>query len=259
MIKKIFILANKKIPGIDRKVLSLDKLLKSCGKEVKTSAEDVDLIIALGGDGTLIKGVHMLEKRALIYGIKYGKLGFLTNSPQDADKKIRKILKGEYSVTRRMLLDVSVKRNGRTLSKNICLNEAVIHRKGIRIININVSGSREPIFRIRGDGLIISTPTGSTAHSLSALGPVADPELKCMILLPVCPHTLSWRPVILRDSERISVEMAQDGILILDGQKELPLAQGDTVSIKKSPRTADTIMDDKLFFRNLESKFSWNR
>ncbi|HNS32976.1 MAG TPA: NAD(+)/NADH kinase [bacterium] len=259
MINKIFILHNKKIEGIETRKLSLEKMLKSCGKEVQSSSKNVDLIITMGGDGTLLKGVHLLENnKTLIYGIKYGKVGFLTNSPQDSETKIRKILRGNYVVTERMLLGVTVVRNGRIVLKDFCLNEAFINKHGIRIMDINVAGRRETIFKTRGDGLIVATPTGSTAHSFSAMGPVLDPEMKCFLIIPVCPHTLSWRPVILRDSEIISIEILQDALLVIDGQNEFSLENRDTVVVRKSARTAKTIMDEKFLFRNLQSKFNWS-
>ena len=224
MIKSIFILCNRKIEGIERKKGLVEKALKSCGKTVKKSAKDVDLIITMGGDGTFLKGVHLLENsKTLIYGIKYGNVGFLTNSPAEIEKKLKKIAEGNYIVKKRMLLDICLKRNGRIILKDFCLNEAFLSKKGIRIIDIVAAGKRETILKARGDGLIISTPTGSTAHSLSAMGPIVAPEVKCFILIPVCPHTLSWRPVILPENEHLSVTVRQDSVLVLDGQKEYPL------------------------------------
>lgn len=259
MIKSVFILANKKIAGIERKKAEVEKVLKSCGKTVKNTSKDVDLIITMGGDGTFLKGVHLLSgSKTLLYGIKYGKVGFLTNSPRDIEKKLKKMLKGGYIVKNRMLLDVAVKRKGKTVFKSFCLNEAVVNKKGIRIIDIRAAGKKEEIFHTRGDGLIAATPTGSTAHSLSAVGPIVAPEVKCFMLVPVCPHTLSWRPVILPDSEEISVFIAQEAVLILDGQIEHPLTGGDVAVIKKSAKTARTIMDEEHFFKNMESKFNWS-
>ncbi len=258
MIKNVFILENKKITGIEDKKAFIEKVLKSCGKTVQISSKDVDLIITLGGDGTFLKGIRLLSKKTLIYGIRYGNVGFLTNSPQDIERKIKRILEGRYVVTKRMLLDLTVKRNNRVILKDFCLNEAVINKKGIRIININVKGKQEPIFNIRADGIIVATPTGSTAHALSAMGPVVQPEVKCFILIPLCPHCLSWRPVILHHKEQVTISVSHESLLVIDGQKEFLLQPADVVSIKKSSRTARTIMDEGFLFKHMQSKFNWN-
>ncbi|MCK9266546.1 NAD(+)/NADH kinase [bacterium] len=258
MIKSVFILANNKIPDIEKKKAPIEKVLKSCGKVVQTSAKGVDLIISMGGDGTFLKGVKLLQNKTFIYGVKYGNVGFLTNSPSDIENKLRKILSGDYIITKRMLLDVSVVRNNQVVLKDLCLNEAVISKTGIRIIDINVEGKREHIFKTRGDGILVSTPTGSTAHALSAMGPIVDPEVKCFIIIPLCPHTLSWRPVILNEKEVLSISIAQNSLLAIDGQKEFALQDKDTVILKKSSKVANTIMDEQLLFSNLKSKFNWN-
>jgi len=155
-----------------------------------------------------------------------------------------------------MLLDVIIKREGGTV-RDVCLNEVVVFRQGIRIVEMSVAG-RETVFRrLRGDGLIISTPTGSTAHSLSALGPVISPDVECLLVMPVCPHTVSWRPVIVSPDEKISVTVSPGAVLAVDGQRDFELGASDTVTVKKSSKTVKLIMDDGSFFKKLESKFNW--
>lgn len=258
MIKKVFILANKKITGIEKEKERIENLFKRCGKDVQNSPEDVDLVVTMGGDGTFLKGVHLVKgSKTLLYGIKYGNVGFLANSVNNIESKLKRVMEGDYKVQKRMLLDVVVRQGSKTL-RDMCLNEAVVFRKGIRIIDISITGRQEIIFkRLRADGVIISTPTGSTAHSLSALGPVISPNMECILIVPVCPHTISWRPVVLSPDEKISVTVSPEAVLSVDGQREFELSASDTVTVKMSSRTINIILDDSSFFSKLESKFNW--
>jgi NAD+ kinase len=258
MIRKVFVLANKKIKGIDKEKERIERLLKRCGKDVQNSPEDVDLIVTMGGDGTFLKGVHLIKNlQTFVYGIKYGNVGFLANGVKDIESKLKKVVDGNFKVQKRMLLDVIIKKGSGTV-RDVCLNEVVAFRKGIRIIEVTAAGSRETIFsRLRGDGLIISTPTGSTAHSLSAGGPVIAPDMECLLILPVCPHTVSWRPVIVPPDEKIMLSVSPEAVLAVDGQREFEIGASDSITVKKSAKSVKIIMDDSVFFRKLESKFNW--
>ncbi|MDD3725978.1 MAG: NAD(+)/NADH kinase [Candidatus Ratteibacteria bacterium] len=259
MIKNVFILHNKKIPGIEKERDRIEKLLKKCGKVVKNSPEGVDLIITMGGDGTFLKGAHQIDNpRTLIYGIKYGKVGFLTHTAQDIDTQLKKVLSGSFKIYRRMLLEATVnKKNGKTI-KDFCLNEVSIFRKGIRIIDIVVSTRKEEVFgNLRCDGFIVSTPTGSTAHSLSASGPVVFPDMECILLVPVAPHSISWRPVIVPSNEILSLSVSPEGVVIIDGQREIDVGYSDRVVIKKAKKGVKIIDDDNSFFSKLKTKFHW--
>ncbi len=258
MLKKIFILDNKKIKGIEREKEKIERLLKTCGKDVQKTPENVDLIIAMGGDGTFLKGVHLITNhRTLIYGIKYGNVGFLADSARDINTKLKNIVNGNFRTCRRMLLDVAIRKNGRTI-RDFCLNEVVFFRKNIRIINVSASDRNETIFDgMRADGLIISTPTGSTAHSLSAFGPVISPAMECLLVIPMSPHSISWRPVVLPPDERIEVRISPAASLAVDGQREFELNEGDRVTVRKSGKAIRIIMEEDSFFRKLKSKFNW--
>jgi NAD+ kinase len=261
-IRKIFILDNKKIKGLDKEKERIERLLKRCAKDVQKTPEKADLIITMGGDGTFLKGVHLIkDSRTLIYGIKYGNVGFLANGAEEIDSKLKKVVKGDFKAYRRMLLDIAInKKNGGGTVKDFCLNEVVFFRKGIRIINVSVCSKKEPVFsNIRADGLIVSTPIGSTAHSLSALGPVISPCMKCMLVLPVNPHSISWRPAILPPDEKIEVRISPEASLAVDGQREFELSAGDVVTVKKSGKTVRMIMEDSSFFGKLTSKFNWGK
>jgi len=257
MIDKVFILENKKIKGIEGEKERVERIVKSCGKVVEKDIKNVDLLITMGGDGTLIKGFHLLgENNPLIYGIKYGKVGFLTNSNENIEKKIKNIFEGKFYLSERYLIEIKIK-NRTNIIKDICLNEVIFFRKGIRIISFSVESDKEKIFNFKGDGIIFSTPTGSTAHSLSAGGPVLSPEIDAFIIIPVMPHLLTIRPVIVK----MGVKMKVNGEIyaVVDGQREYSVDEKAEIEISLSKRKGRIILDDKKFFEKLSSKFFWSR
>ena len=257
MIDKVFILENKKIKGIEGEKERVERIVKSCGKVVEKDIKNVDLLITMGGDGTLIKGFHLLgENNPLIYGIKYGKVGFLTNSNENIEEKIKNIFEGKLYLSERCLIEIKIK-NRTNIIKDICLNEVIFFRKGIRIISFSVESDKEKIFNFKGDGIIFSTPTGSTAHSLSAGGPVLSPEIDAFVIMPVMPHLLTIRPVIVK----MSVKMKVNGEIyaVVDGQREYSVDEKAEIEISLSKRKGRIILDDKKFFEKLSSKFFWSR
>lgn len=259
MIKRIFILENQKIKQIQKEKKKLEKLLKSCGKLVEKKFENPDLIITMGGDGTILKAIELLKnEKTLIYGIKYGKIGFMTNTSQKIEEKIKNVVEGKYKFYKRMLLEINIKRDGKNIYKDKCLNDFLIFRKGIRIIEIEVYIKDREIMKFRGDGIIISTPTGSTAHSLSAGGPIIQPDLDSILIVPVCPYSLSIRPLILSDKEKIKIKIIPEGKLISDGQREFELKKEDEIYIKKSGIKAKIILEDN-FFEKLQTKFNFGK
>ncbi len=259
MINKVFILENKKIKGIEEEKKKVEKFVESCGKIVEKDIKNVDLLITMGGDGTLIKGIHSLGKNnPLIYGIKYGKVGFLTNSNKNIEEKIKNIFDGKFYLSERCLIEVRIK-SRTNIVKDICLNEVIFFRKEIRILSFSVESDKEKIFDFRGDGIIFSTPTGSTAHSLSAGGPVLSPELNAFLIIPVMPHLLTTRPVIV--DGKICVKMKVNGEIsaVVDGQKEYFVDEESEVEISLSKRKGRIILDNGKFFEKLSSKFFWSK
>jgi len=259
MIEKIYILENRKIDGIEKEKKKIEEFLKSCGKVVENSPENVDLIISLGGDGTLLKAAHLSESDTLIYGIKFGKVGFLTNSPDNVEKKLQNILKGDFKVSERMVLKITLKKEGKVLNTDFALNDCVVFRKGIRIIDMEIKMDSEIIYNLRGDGIIFSTPTGSTAHSLSAGGPVIFPEMEAILIIPVCPYTLGWRSVILSPDKIYTLKISSEGEITVDGQRNYQIDKNFSVEITSSEKKAKIIMDDDKFFERLSSKFNWSK
>jgi len=206
-----------------------------------TLVGDADLVIALGGDGTLLSAARLAGPRELrVLGINLGGLGFLTEvSTSDASAAVDRIFAGDYALDRRTTLAVRVRRGGRIVAASQVLNDAVINKSALaRIIDLRTSVDGEYLCVYKADGLIVATPTGSTAYSLSAGGPVVGPGVGVVLLAPICPHTLTQRPLVLSDTAVVCVELDapdQDVVLTLDGQEGVPLANGDVVEVEKSP------------------------
>ncbi len=259
MIEKIFILENPKIEGIQKEKEKIEKLFKSCGKVVEKEFKSSDLIVTMGGDGTILKAISLLkDTKNLIYGIKYGKTGFLTNQSENLEEKIKNVIGGKYKVCKRMLLEVEIKRSGKIVYKDKVLNDFLFFRKGIRIIEIEVQIEENKVMEFRGDGVIISTPTGSTAHSLSAGGPIIYPETESILITPVCPYSLSIRPLIIPSKYKIKLKIKPNGKIICDGQRKFEMEQEDIAEIKKSKIKANLILEDN-FFDKLKTKFNFGK
>lgn len=259
MIERVFILENKKISGIEKEKEKIENLLKSCGKVVENEIESPDLVLTLGGDGTILRAIRMIkDKKTLVYGINYGKTGFLTNSSENIEEKIKNLLNGKFKVSERMLLELNVEREGENIYKERVLNDFLIFRDGIRIINIGVFLNDMEKFDFRGDGILISTPTGSTAHSLSTGGPIIYPEFESILITPFSPYTLSIRPLILPPEAEIRIKVSSKSKIISDGQVEFNVEKDDMIKIKKSELKANLIIEDG-FLNKLITKFSFGK
>lgn len=256
MIERIYILENKKIKGIEKEKEKIENMLISCGKVVEKDPDNADLIICMGGDGTILKLIGILKEPKLIYGINYGKVGFLTNSSEKVIEKIHKILNGSFNISERMLLEVNIFRNGKLIYADKILNDFLFFRKDIRIFSIEVNIDEEKIYEFRGDGILISTPTGSTAHSFSMGGPVIYPEMECILLIPFCPYTLTTRPIIVDTNKKIEIRVDPKGEIISDGQRVYEIEKNDEIIIKICEWKAKLIIEDR-FFTKLKDKFNF--
>ncbi len=221
------------------------------------------LVIALGGDGTLLAAARGLGGGAPILGVNLGRLGFLTEvSRSELYPVLVKVLDGEYSLEERSLLAVTLTRaEGGSTSYRV-LNDAVVGKSVLsRIIDLAVSTAGGPLARFRADGLIVSTPTGSTAYNLSAGGPILDPSLPVMVLTPICPHTLTLRPLVVPDTTWIEVRLeskAEEVFLTFDGREGTPLTQHDRVRIERAPERVRLVrVRRRSFFDNLREKLRW--
>ncbi len=226
----------------------------------------VDLVIVLGGDGTMISAARLLgNAETPVLGINYGSLGYLTEFRiEEMFPALEQVLAGNFSLDERVTLDVHHLRGGEILSKNRVLNDVVINKAALaRIIEINVRLNGYFVNSFRADGLIVATPTGSTAYNLSAGGPIVYPSMKAMVLTPICPFTLSNRPIVVPDQALIelSVETSNEEIaLTLDGQVWFELRAGDTVRIVKSPTTFNLVQPpNRNYFDVLRDKLKWGR
>jgi NAD+ kinase len=223
----------------------------------------VDAILVLGGDGTLLSMARAVgDLEVPLLGVNLGGLGFLTATTLDEMlPAVEGLLAGRMAVDERMVLAASVVRDGLRLGEYAALNDVVITKSAMsRIINLTVSVAGQHATAYRADGLIISTPTGSTAYSLSAGGPILFPTMDAMVLTPICSHTLTNRPIVLPGGERVEVTLAsdQDVMLTLDGQVGVQLREHDAVEVKRAAaRVRLARFREKDFFSVLRTKLKW--
>jgi NAD+ kinase len=223
----------------------------------------VDLLIVLGGDGTLLSMARAVGDLGVpILGVNLGGLGFLTATTlEEMLPALDTLLDGGMEVEERMLLSARLVRGGQAIGEHIALNDVVITKSAMsRIIDLSVSVGGRHAISYRADGLIISTPTGSTAYNLSAGGPILFPTMDAVVLTPIAPHTLSNRPIVVPAAQRIEVTLRveQDVMLTMDGQVGVPLREGDAVEVQKAvPRIRLVRFPQKDFFSVLRTKLKW--
>jgi NAD+ kinase len=228
---------------------------------------DIDLLITLGGDGTLLRGARLVAShRAPVLGINLGHLGFLTSvAVPELGEAIDRLFAGEYWTDARMTLDVSVRRaDGADNETFLALNDAVIHKGGLaRIVRlaVDVEPDGVEVGTYNADGIIIATPTGSTAYSLSAGGPIVVPSVDCIVATPICPHTLVVRPIVLPSAAVVSVRAigpAEGLILTVDGQDGAELNAGDRIVVRRGASSVKLLrFKDENFFSTMRQKLHW--
>lgn len=222
--------------------------------------QNFDLIFSLGGDGSLLKIVRKTAHRKIkILGLNFGHLGFLTYGKQSGLKELLKALKAEkFCLQERALLDVQVIRNKKIAFKGIALNECTIKSNKTRAIHLNTFYEKSELKEYFADGLMLCTPTGSTAYNLAAGGPILEPSLEAFTLTPICPHTLAQRPLVLKLKSPLFIDGQEESHLCLDGQIFFKLSKKDRVQIKRSQLNAKIIFaEDYDFFKILTQKLTW--
>lgn len=226
-------------------------------------AEGADLLIVLGGDGTLLSAARVVADRNVpLFAVNLGHLGFLTAIPvEDLYPELERAIRGEHRIGRRRMVDCEVVRDEETIATYSALNDVVITKSELaRMIDLDTHVDNHFVAAYKADGLIVATPTGSTAYSLSAGGPVIFPSVAAFCITPICPHMLTNRPVIVPDTSVINVinHGAEGSYLTIDGQVGEPLAKGDRVICRSSAKTIQLIRPPKmLFFDVLREKLKW--
>lgn len=222
------------------------------------------LIIVLGGDGTLLSVARLIEERDVpILGVNLGSLGFLTEIGMDEIYPVlENVIRGDFTVENRIMLDVFIYREGKMVANYCALNDVVINRGTLaRIVYLEIKINGLYVTTYRSDGLIIATPTGSTAYSLAAGGPIVYPTMNALILSPICPHTLTNRPIVIPDDVKIEINLItpdEGALATLDGQVGYSLNYRDTIEIKKAKNTIKLIQaPGKNYYDVLRKKLKW--
>ena len=223
----------------------------------------VDAVLVLGGDGTLLQAARLVGSNGIpILGVNLGWLGFLTEVKlEEMYPALEKLLSGQYSWEERVLLNVEVMREQNAVAQYLALNDAVINKGALaRIIELEICVNSQPVLFTRSDGLIISTPTGSTAYSLAAGGPILYPTLDAFIIAPICPHTLTNRPLVIPDHDEVIVRLhhGTDVMLTVDGQVGMPLLPQDRLRVCRAQSTMKLVLPfGSTFFKLLREKLRW--
>ncbi|MEJ2764346.1 NAD(+) kinase [Photobacterium sp. MCCC 1A19761] len=234
--------------------------------DLLTIGDKADLAIVVGGDGNMLGAARVLSRFDIaVIGVNRGNLGFLTDlDPDSFDTELEQVLAGEFLIEHRFLLEAEVHRHGQIKSRNAALNEAVLHPDKIaHMIEFEVYIDDNFAFSQRSDGLIVSTPTGSTAYSLSGGGPILSPSLNALSLVPMFPHTLSCRPLVVDGNRRIKLLVSPTNGSSLevscDGQVSLPVSPGDEIHIYQSPYQLKLIHPKNYSYYNvLRGKLGWS-
>ncbi len=244
------LLADSSIEVVDRK---------------SVSGAELDLVIVVGGDGSMLGAARALVNYDVpMLGLNRGRLGFLTDiSPEHMEHGIGRVLAGEYQISERFLLEVTVKRNGKPIGSGTALNDVVLNPgRSMRMMEIELYINNSFVYSQRSDGLIISTPTGSTAYALSAGGPIVCPELDVLVLVPINPHTLSSRPIVVSGDNALEIRVGPLNDLhpkaTCDGQYEIEIEPGDSIHVQKNSDPVRLIHPlEHNFYEVCRSKLGW--
>jgi NAD+ kinase len=241
--------------------INLPEFIKKTDEKI-----NLDYILTFGGDGTFLRALKFsLKKNAPLLGINIGKLGFLADSNlQELEKSIDDLINRKYKIQKRMLLKASLKRDGETVFSDLALNDVVIYKGEIpKLANIKISSNKRFVLDTRCDGIVVATPTGSTAYSLSAGGPLLSPVLDAIVVAPLNPHILSVRPMVFESSDKLEfnvLELRSEGLLQLDGRNVIRVKQGDEILITAANRKVEVIkLTNKTFYQILRKKMHMGR
>jgi NAD+ kinase len=221
----------------------------------------IDALAVLGGDGTFLRGASLVADHGVpLLGINLGALGFMTPyTLAEASEALDAACDGRLAVEERMRLDVAVLSGGKTVQRRCFLNDAVIQRSGPHLTDLRTEIDGDNVTTYRADGLIVSTPTGSTAYNLAAGGPILTPDVPALVLTPICPHTLTNRPVVLRADARLYIENVSKHpvALSMDGLSTRELNPGDGIDVRRTARPLRVFRAPGTFFAILRQKLVW--
>ncbi|MGE3151688.1 MAG: NAD(+)/NADH kinase [Nitrospiraceae bacterium] len=279
---RIGILTKPKFPDVAQTLRELCLWLRDREKEVlleasaaclidecqpfdrRSIAQEADLIIVLGGDGTMLGAARLVASRnPPILGVNMGGLGFLTEVTVDhMFEALERVFNNNFVIDERLMLSSTMEREGAVIMESTALNDVVISKGTLaRMIEMQVGISGQFVTNLRGDGLIVSTPTGSTAYALSAGGPIVSPSASAFMLAPICPHTLTHRPLIVPSTVRISVSLSSKdagAMVTLDGQEGMAMQKGDVVIITASDHRTHLIrFPERTYYETLRLKLKW--
>jgi len=274
MALKVFLYGKAEKPGVKDVASGLqawfrgrkDVELVGCDLTLTKEMQGIkaDLIVTLGGDGTLLwVARHMAANQIPVLGINLGKMGFLTElTPEEANDGIVAFAEGRYGVSSRLMLFGEIFRDGKRRDFRYALNDIVVGRESIgRLVPLEVYAGGRPVIAYRGDGLIVSTPTGSTGYNLSAAGPLIMAEIEAFVVTPICPHTLSSRPAVFGADERIEIRLGKDAggcRFVADGQESISVTVDDTILVTKSPNRFKLVsVKDTNRFDVIREKLHW--
>ena len=236
----------------------------SKGQTRERVADASQLLLVLGGDGTMLAAARLAAPRGIpILPINMGSLGFLTSFTLDElHPALGDTLQGRFSLSERVMISVELDRAGKVIDNQRVLNEVVINKGALaRMIEPELTIDGDFVCRYRADGLIVASPTGSTAYSLSAGGPIVHPTVESFVITPICPHTLSDRPLVIRDSSSVELKLSgntESVFMTLDGQRGIPLQPTDLVRISRAKEPLKLIQPPKKsYFEILRSKLKW--
>jgi NAD+ kinase len=251
---------------LDERTAGLVAVSDRVACRVATSGEvaaTADVLVVLGGDGTLLAASHLVERPVPVLGVNFGSLGFLTEiTMAELHPTLEGVLRGDYRFEERRMLRARVQQRDAPVTTGDVLNDVVVTKAALsRIIELDVAVDGLFVSAFRADGLIISSPTGSTAYNLAAGGPILHPTLDAVVLTPICPHMLTNRPLVISDRSTIEVRLraAREGEAhtTLDGQRGFKLRDGDCVTITRSPRTIRLVKAQRDYFEVLRTKLKW--
>jgi NAD+ kinase len=280
---KIAIIGKYKAPETQQNVLTLAAYLDACGKTVLIEKEtathaqiqiyptiaihdlsnQVDFAIVVGGDGTMLGVLRQLATQNVpLIGINLGRRGFLTDISLDSMQvELDKIFAGEYTLEHRILLKAEIIRNGQLIGEGVAMNDVVVNKMGMsRLIELEVYIDGQFVHNQRSDGLILATPTGTTAYALSAGGPILYPTLDAITMVPICPHTLSNRPIAFNSSSKVEIGIlhAEQAAVHLDGQIKIDIKKDDRVFVAKDTHTVSLIHPQGYsHYAVLRQKLGW--